>query len=102
MRDGVVPELHRRREPDPDRQRRAAVLTVRLPPLSRDRRHSDELVAEFDVKTPSLDTPARNLSGGNIQKLILARELSRTRAYSWRRSRRVASTSARRTTSTSA
>ena len=40
------------------------------------RRHSEELVNEFDVKTPSLDTPARNLSGGNIQKLILARELS--------------------------
>jgi len=40
------------------------------------RRHSEELVAEFDVKTPGLDTPARNLSGGNIQKLILARELS--------------------------
>jgi simple sugar transport system ATP-binding protein len=28
------------------------------------------------VKTPSLSTPTRNLSGGNIQKLILARELS--------------------------
>ena len=40
------------------------------------KRHSEELVAEFDVKTPSLDTPARTLSGGNIQKLILARELS--------------------------
>ena len=40
------------------------------------RRHCEALVAEFDVKTPSLDTPARNLSGGNIQKLILARELS--------------------------
>ncbi len=40
------------------------------------KRHSEALVAEFDVKTPSLDTPARNLSGGNIQKLILARELS--------------------------
>jgi simple sugar transport system ATP-binding protein len=40
------------------------------------RRHSERLVAEFDVKTPGLDTPAHNLSGGNIQKLILARELS--------------------------
>ena len=30
------------------------------------------------VRTPSLDTPARNLSGGNIQKLIMARELSRS------------------------
>jgi len=28
------------------------------------------------VKTPSLETPAQSLSGGNIQKLILARELS--------------------------
>ena len=40
------------------------------------RRHCDELVDAFDVKTPDLDTPTRNLSGGNIQKLILARELS--------------------------
>ena len=31
----------------------------------------------YNVKTPSLDTPLKNLSGGNIQKLILARELSR-------------------------
>jgi general nucleoside transport system ATP-binding protein len=36
-----------------------------------------ELVAEFSVKTPRLDTPVKNLSGGNIQKLIMARELSR-------------------------
>ena len=40
------------------------------------RRHCAELVAAFDVKTPDLDTPTLNLSGGNIQKLILARELS--------------------------
>lgn len=35
------------------------------------------LVQDFSVKTPSLDTPIKNLSGGNIQKLIMARELSR-------------------------
>ena len=40
------------------------------------RRHCQELVAAFNVKKPSLDTPARNLSGGNIQKVIMARELS--------------------------
>jgi simple sugar transport system ATP-binding protein len=34
-------------------------------------------VESFNVKTPSIDTPLKNLSGGNIQKLILARELSR-------------------------
>ena len=38
---------------------------------------SDELISSFNVKTPSRDTPVKNLSGGNIQKLILARELSR-------------------------
>jgi simple sugar transport system ATP-binding protein len=32
----------------------------------------------YAVKTPSIHTPIKNLSGGNIQKLILARELSRT------------------------
>jgi simple sugar transport system ATP-binding protein len=40
------------------------------------RRHCQELVAAFNVKTPSLDTPVRSLSGGNIQKAIMARELS--------------------------
>ncbi|HMA09939.1 MAG TPA: heme ABC transporter ATP-binding protein, partial [Ramlibacter sp.] len=39
--------------------------------------HATELVGEFTVKTPSLSTPLKNLSGGNIQKLIMARELSR-------------------------
>jgi len=41
------------------------------------KQRSRELVRNFSVKTPSLETPAKNLSGGNIQKLILARELSR-------------------------
>ncbi|MEN4012757.1 MAG: ABC transporter ATP-binding protein [Bellilinea sp.] len=41
------------------------------------RQISEQLIQEFNVKTPSLDTPIKNLSGGNIQKMILARELSR-------------------------
>jgi ABC-type uncharacterized transport system ATPase subunit len=40
-------------------------------------RESAELIREFNVKTPSQETPVKNLSGGNIQKLVLARELSR-------------------------
>ncbi len=41
------------------------------------RSHARSAVEAYNVKTPSLDTPLKNLSGGNIQKLILARELSR-------------------------
>ncbi len=40
-------------------------------------RHTAAIVEKFNVKTPSQSTPAKNLSGGNIQKLILGRELSR-------------------------
>lgn len=40
--------------------------------------HSDELIKKFRVKTPSRDTLAKNLSGGNIQKVVLAREFSRS------------------------
>ncbi|MDR0435988.1 MAG: ABC transporter ATP-binding protein [Propionibacteriaceae bacterium] len=40
-------------------------------------RNAEALVSEFDVRTPSVDLPASSLSGGNQQKLVLARELSR-------------------------
>jgi simple sugar transport system ATP-binding protein len=39
--------------------------------------HSAELITKFQVKTPSQETLAKNLSGGNIQKVVIARELSR-------------------------
>ena len=38
--------------------------------------HAEELVREYSVATPSIHTPAGSLSGGNIQKVIVARELS--------------------------
>lgn len=40
-------------------------------------RRSEKLIAQFQVKTPSLETPVKSLSGGNIQKVVIARELSR-------------------------
>ena len=40
------------------------------------RGRATELVKEFDIRTQSVDTPVRYLSGGNLQKVILAREIS--------------------------
>jgi simple sugar transport system ATP-binding protein len=40
------------------------------------RRDTERIVAEFDVRTPSVDVPAAALSGGNQQKLVVGRELS--------------------------
>jgi simple sugar transport system ATP-binding protein len=40
-------------------------------------RHAEAMIQAFRVKTPSQATPLKNLSGGNIQKMILARELAR-------------------------
>jgi simple sugar transport system ATP-binding protein len=40
-------------------------------------RLAEERVKEFDVRTTSALTPAGKLSGGNQQKVVLARELSR-------------------------
>jgi simple sugar transport system ATP-binding protein len=39
--------------------------------------NAKKLVEQFDVRTPSPMVPAGNLSGGNQQKVIVARELSR-------------------------
>lgn len=39
--------------------------------------HADRLINAFRIKAPSRETLAKNLSGGNIQKVVLARELSR-------------------------
>ena len=40
-------------------------------------RHCDRLIRDFEIKTPSRRTELGHLSGGNIQKLIMARELYR-------------------------
>ncbi len=49
------------------------------PEIQYDRVHeyAKRVVQEFDVRTPSIDLPVQNLSGGNQQKVIVAREFSR-------------------------
>ncbi|MHB1628853.1 MAG: ABC transporter ATP-binding protein [Bacilli bacterium] len=41
------------------------------------RKRAQQLVEEFDVRPPVIDASAGSLSGGNQQKVILAREMSR-------------------------
>ncbi|MEV5963352.1 ABC transporter ATP-binding protein [Kribbella sp. NPDC051952] len=40
------------------------------------RKDSQRIVDQYDVRTPSIDTTARALSGGNQQKFIVGREMS--------------------------
>jgi ABC-type uncharacterized transport system ATPase subunit len=40
------------------------------------RENAIRLVANYQIATPSVETPVRMLSGGNLQKVILARETS--------------------------
>jgi simple sugar transport system ATP-binding protein len=39
--------------------------------------NAKEKIAEFDIRPPSADLPARALSGGNQQKVVVAREMGR-------------------------
>jgi simple sugar transport system ATP-binding protein len=41
------------------------------------RDNAEQRTVEFDVRTPSVEHPAGKLSGGNQQKVVLAREMSR-------------------------
>jgi simple sugar transport system ATP-binding protein len=38
--------------------------------------HTKQLIQDFQVSTPSINVQTKNLSGGNIQKLILGREIT--------------------------
>jgi simple sugar transport system ATP-binding protein len=38
---------------------------------------AEKVVTDFEVKTPGIDVPVNSLSGGNLQKVLMARELAR-------------------------
>jgi ABC-type uncharacterized transport system ATPase subunit len=41
------------------------------------RKFAQQVVSDFEVKTPGIDVPVNSLSGGNLQKVLMARELAR-------------------------
>lgn len=79
-----------------DRQRDGLVLTLSVadnlvlntyyqPPFSKGMslqpeeiiKSAEQRVEQFDIRTPGISVPVSNLSGGNQQKVIVAREFSR-------------------------
>jgi simple sugar transport system ATP-binding protein len=77
FRDGVVKELTVEENLMLEEHGRSPFSRGIFMDFPRIAQHTRRLVRDFDIKTPSRKTPLRNLSGGNVQKLILARELSR-------------------------
>ncbi len=75
-RDGMVGDMsvaenlvmERRRQPDFNRMGFQRGLAMRMA--------AEEAISSFDVRCPGPDAPLRLLSGGNIQKLLLARALA--------------------------
>ncbi len=61
------------------------LCTYYLPPFSKNQfmqwdkvdENASKLTDQFDIRTPNINTRVGNLSGGNQQKVIVARELSR-------------------------
>ncbi|MCK6584007.1 MAG: ABC transporter ATP-binding protein [Anaerolineales bacterium] len=77
MRDGVIREFTVAENMVLREHEKRPYSRVGFLNLGEISRHTDELIKRFQVKTPSRDTLAKNLSGGNIQKVVLAREISR-------------------------
>jgi simple sugar transport system ATP-binding protein len=58
-------------------QRSAAYRRAGLLDWRRVREHSRATIERYTIRTPGPDAPAGNLSGGNIQRLVLARAFDR-------------------------
>jgi simple sugar transport system ATP-binding protein len=53
------------------RKGRAGFLDRKQP-----RKLAEEIIRELEVNTPGVNTPVRRLSGGNVQKVLLGREIA--------------------------
>jgi len=75
FREGLIPEFNIRENMVLGWQRDQAY--TRGPFLDQEKigAMADTLIEQFQIKTPSASTPVNHLSGGNAQKVILAREL---------------------------
>ena len=54
---------------------RKGMVTHNFIDWNKARTFADEIIADFDVRTPNAKNPARSLSGGNLQKFVIGREI---------------------------
>lgn len=76
IRMGIVPALAVEENLILKRHHRPPFCRGGVLQLAAVRRFASQAIEEYRIQTPNPRTPAKLLSGGNIQKLILARELS--------------------------
>lgn len=60
-----------------DRYRDGSLLNGPLLSDKKIKAYSDKMVAEYDIRTASAKNPGNSLSGGNLQKVVIAREFSK-------------------------
>jgi ABC-type uncharacterized transport system ATPase subunit len=76
LRFGVVPNLFVYENAILKKHRSSLFSRIFFLDYDRIRDHTKHIVDSFSVSTPSIKVPLKNLSGGNIQKLILGREIT--------------------------
>lgn len=76
LRRGLVPTFSLARNSVLGRHRTTPFARQGLLQKDRIRRHAEQIVKTYRVRTESVGTTAASLSGGNQQKLIIGRELS--------------------------
>jgi general nucleoside transport system ATP-binding protein len=76
LRHGVAPELSIEDNLISKSYAKASVGGGFMLDLGGARRHARELAERFDIRAADLDAPVASLSGGNLQKVVLAREIS--------------------------
>jgi ABC-type uncharacterized transport system ATPase subunit len=76
MRFGVAPSLSIQDNLIAKSYGKACVGGGFMLDLGSARRHAEDLAERFDIRGADLDAPVASLSGGNLQKVVLAREIS--------------------------
>jgi len=76
MRFGIVPNLLLYENAVLKQQRDRAFSRLLFLDYGANRGRARHIVDSYNISAPSIEEPLKNLSGGNIQKLILGREIS--------------------------